>query len=422
MDSELIKYFKNHYLSNQSNLKILNVGSYNFDSSLFDEKNWDVDILDNISNNSDIYVKDIYNWIEVPNLKYDVLVCDNFLNNLNYFWLILSQFEKVINYNGYLLLIVPNIKYMVSDNLFYFSEDSLKFLAQYINFNVIEVISSDNNICLIASKNSEREFINHNLFENKLYKNKLDLVLEEYNKDLGEIKRYNTQFDNSFVKIKSLLLDYSLDYEYYCPICKSNLNSFEPFGIPQRENASCPTCGSLERDRLIFSFLEEKTDIFRKTAKILHFSPSKSFSNLFRNNKNFKYISPDIMDYQDSDYESNEFDSIFCFHVLDRVENDVEFMEELYRIVKPYSEGGFLLVNVPLLRDITFESDEYNTPELRLKYYHDKNRYRIYGSDIKERLESVGFIVEKYVPDNFLDSKLIKIYGIKSDFLYLCRK
>ena len=41
---------------------------------------------------------------------------------------------------------------------------------------------------------------------------------------------------------------------------------------------------------------------------------------------------------------------------------------------------------------------------------------------IKERLESVGFTVEEYVPDDFLDSKLINLYGIIPDFLYLCRK
>lgn len=422
MDSELINYFKNHYLSNQSNLKILNVGLYNFDSSLFDENNWNIDILDNISSDSvDIYVNDIYNWVEVPNLIYDVLICDN-LSNLNYFWLILSQFEKVINYDGYLVLIVPNIKHIISDNLFYFSEDSLKFLAQYINFKVIEVISLNDNLCLIARKNSEMEFIINSSFENKTYKNRLNLILDEYDKDLTKIKRYNSQFDNTFIKVKSSLMNLSLGCDSYCPICKSKLNSFDSFGVPPRKNALCPICGALERDRLIFSFLEEKTDILTKSTKILHFSPSKSLINLFGNNKNFNNISSNIIDYQNNDYENNEFGCIFCVHILDKVENDIEFMRELYRIVKPSSEGGFLLVNVPLLRDVTFENEEYNTPELRLKYYHDKNRYRIYGRDIKERLESVGFTVEEYVPDDFLDSKLINLYGIIPDFLYLCRK
>ena len=107
---------------------------------------------------------------------------------------------------------------------------------------------------------------------------------------------------------------------------------------------------------------------------------------------------------------------------MDKIENDIDFFKKMYDVVKPYGDGGFVLVNVALLRDKTFENNDYNTPELRLKYYHDKNRYRIYGKDLKDKLELIGFEVEEYTPDMFLDTKLIEIYSILPDSLFLCKK
>ena len=63
-----------------------------------------------------------------------------------------------------------------------------------------------------------------------------------------------------------------------CPICKSSFEIFASFGNPLRENAKCPKCDSFERQRLLWLYLMQKTDLFTDTTqkKILHFAPEKS--------------------------------------------------------------------------------------------------------------------------------------------------
>src|SRR5690554_1524304 len=64
-----------------------------------------------------------------------------------------------------------------------------------------------------------------------------------------------------------------------CPICNSTFKKFAPFGVVTRENAKCHVCGSLERHRLLWKYLKEKTDIFTENRKtrLLHFAPERPF-------------------------------------------------------------------------------------------------------------------------------------------------
>ncbi len=64
-----------------------------------------------------------------------------------------------------------------------------------------------------------------------------------------------------------------------CPICKSRFNHFATVGIIPRKNALCWTCGSRERHRLVWLYLNQKTDFFNPATqvKLLHFAPEKIF-------------------------------------------------------------------------------------------------------------------------------------------------
>ena len=55
-----------------------------------------------------------------------------------------------------------------------------------------------------------------------------------------------------------------------CPICKKKFHKFLPYGRKIRKNALCPNCLSLERHRLLYLFLERKTNIFKKDIKLLN--------------------------------------------------------------------------------------------------------------------------------------------------------
>jgi hypothetical protein len=82
----------------------------------------------------------------------------------------------------------------------------------------------------------------------------------------------------------------------FCPLCKSKFSHFAPFGSPERQNARCHNCGSLERHRLLWKYLNEKTTLFSSTQKVrlLHFAPEKALYNLLTEYSHIEYVPCDI--------------------------------------------------------------------------------------------------------------------------------
>lgn len=423
----LLKHFKSNYLDVNNNLKLINIDFTDSDSlQIFEESNWTIETLD-ISNNSSIVVEDKYIWSELASNSYDVVISIN-LNKMKFFWLTLAQIERILKPNGYVCIITSN---ELDDNYYSFSKKALCSLISYVNLNLLEIFSEKSVNCVIASKDSISNALLNNNFEKETFDNKFDSIRVEYENNLNEIKKYNFKLNSSYNQIKSLLMDIKDFDNYYCPICGSFNEGFLPFGNPSRLGAKCPNCGSLERHRLAFLFLKEKTDILIRNSKIFQFNPIISFYNFFSKYDNLEYVAAgnelnnstdEVIDLENIPYPDDTFDCVLNFHVLDKLTDDIKAMSELYRIVKPFEKGGFVLINAPVLREKTLENNNYEDAKLKEKFYHDTMRFRVYGEDIKERLESVGFIVEKYAPEDFIDSRLFENYGIKKDYLYFCRK
>lgn len=171
-------WFKKTYLSNDNTLKILDVGSldgkgnYNY-SDIFDETNWEYVGLDiQKGNNVDIVVKDIYNWFEIEDNSYDVVISGQFFEHLQFFWLTMSEVERVLKPGGYVCIIVPSNGPKhggAMPNCYRFHEDGLKAMATYVGLNVIHA-SVDNrdeakpwyDACLVAQKltsNNENDIL-----------------------------------------------------------------------------------------------------------------------------------------------------------------------------------------------------------------------------------------------------------------------
>lgn len=198
--------------------------------------------------------------------------------------------------------------------------------------------------------------------------------------------------------------------KFQCPICKGTFRTLLKAGEKQRKNAACPRCGSLERQRLIWMYLKEKTDFFNSKIKILHFAPELCFQRIFSSLPNLNYFSADLqdnyamvkMDITNISFNDNTFDCILCSHVLEHIVDDQRAMRELFRVMKP---NGFGIFNVPIKGENTFEDHSIISPEKRLKHFGQKDHCRIYGEDFKDRLEGAGFSV---IVEPFLDSLDIK--------------
>lgn len=224
-----------------------------------------------------------------------------------------------------------------------------------------------------------------------------------------------------------------------CSICKSQFNFFQSYGQPQRKNAKCHNCGSLERHRLLWKYFNEELDFFNENTKgsVLHFAPEKFFYDFIDSFGNVEYIPCDLfpeqyqfegnsetkkVDIINIPFENNYFDFIICNHVLEHIPDDTLAMSELYRVMK---KGGCGVFQVPINynRKSTYEDFSISTPKGREKAFGQADHVRWYGLDYKERLEKVGFKVEV---DNYVkrfSKKELKRYGfISSELIYKVSK
>ena len=187
------------------------------------------------------------------------------------------------------------------------------------------------------------------------------------------------------------------------PIDGKSFKSFLPYGYgTQRNNVLSPSTLSLERHRLLWLYLKNETDFFTAPKKVLHFAPEQAFYKRFRKMKHLEYVTTDLnspladvkADICDLPFKDNEFDIIFCNHVLEHIPDDTKAMQELYRIMKP---GGYGIFQIPqdLSRTKTFEDDTITDKAERARIFGQYDHVRIYGRDYFEKLRSIGFEVEE---------------------------
>jgi len=213
-----------------------------------------------------------------------------------------------------------------------------------------------------------------------------------------------------------------------CPICNSRFSKFFPYGRDSRDNALCTKCLSLERHRLLYIYLFEKSDLLKKVINVLHIAPEECLIKKFKENKNINYTSADLespladikMDIHKMPFDNNSFDFVLCNHVLEHVENDLQALKEIKRVLR---KGGKGIVQVPFYFPIPEETKEDKkiiSKKEREIIYGQSDHVRKYGKDYKKRLESSGFKVTVTLPSEFLAKSEIDLYRIsKSEEIYL---
>jgi len=184
-----------------------------------------------------------------------------------------------------------------------------------------------------------------------------------------------------------------------CPVCCKTSSHFKPFGVVPRKDAECAHCGSLERDRLTWLFIQKKTDLFNdKPKKMLHVAPESVFESIFSIQLGSHYLTADLfnpramvkMDICDIQYPDGSFDVVYCSHVLEHVVDDKQAMREFYRVLET---DGWAILNVPITREKTFEDPSITTPLERLEVFGQRDHLRCYGTDYIDRLRESGFTV-----------------------------
>lgn len=217
------------------------------------------------------------------------------------------------------------------------------------------------------------------------------------------------------------------------PISGKTYRKFLPYGYSgraKRSNVLCPGSLSLERHRLLWLYLKEKTDFFTKKREMLHIAPEQCFYKLFKAMPNLNYLTGDYnspiadihFDLHKAPFDDNKFDVIFCNHVLEHVEDADQCMRELYRIMAP---GGFGIFQIPqdTSREKTYEDKTITSEKEREIHFWQKDHVRLFGLDYKDKLAEAGFkvTVEDYTKQ--LSPELVERYRLpKGELLYVCSK
>tara|TARA_R110000787_G_scaffold71771_3_gene159821 strand:+ start:17367 stop:18146 length:780 start_codon:yes stop_codon:yes gene_type:complete len=220
---------------------------------------------------------------------------------------------------------------------------------------------------------------------------------------------------------------------YTDPIDDKSYRKFLPYGYETiRENVLAPGTLSLERHRLFWLYLKNKTNFFSAETKIklLHFAPEQAFYNRFKKIKHLEYITTDLnspladvkADICNLPFKDNEFDYIFCNHVLEHIPDDTKAMQELYRVLAP---GGIGIFQIPqeLSREITFEDNSITDPKERAKIFGQYDHVRVYGRDYFNKLRSIGFeVIEENYSKTLSDKDINKFRLAKGEIIPVCKK
>ena len=208
-----------------------------------------------------------------------------------------------------------------------------------------------------------------------------------------------------------------------CPICNFT-GLFKPCGNPPRWDAQCPSCDSLERNRLFAVFLRSAPSFLTKGAAVLHFAPENSMRMLLQR-PDINYTTADLLqtdvhirlNIEDIDIADEQYDVIVCSHVLEHV-NDKAALAELYRILKT---GGVLIIMVPIIDgcDVTYEDDTITDSRDRLIHFGKEDHVRVYGSDFITRVIGAGFHVRTHAA---FGKEAVKFGLAMGEKIFLCTK
>lgn len=218
---------------------------------------------------------------------------------------------------------------------------------------------------------------------------------------------------------------------YVCSCCGWHLRAFTAGGTSMREKPTgyCPRCNAKARHRRIWLYLEQRTDLLTTPARLLHVSPKYALARRFARTATLDPVGIDLVpgphvdmvaDLRDLPFPSASFDVALCVHVLEEIEEDRTAMAELHRVVRP---GGWALVSVPTRLDQpTYEDPSIVTPRDRRRAFGERAHVRVYGHDLVDRLEGVGFRVEVDLARD-VDAATRDRYGLRDDEnLFLCHR
>ena len=201
----------------------------------------------------------------------------------------------------------------------------------------------------------------------------------------------------------------------HCPVCARSFRRFRAAGRkPQRRaNAVCPFCASRERDRLAYLFLQDAY----VAGPILHIAPEACLAARLRELADGGYVRADLLrkdvdvhfDIMAVPHPDAVFQGIYCSHVLQDVQDDLQALAELFRVLKP---GGWAIVAVPVKAARTVDHRDAPLNPRQAADPRPAEHLRTYGADFAERMAGVGFAMRTADANDLVEPREQRRFGI----------
>lgn len=185
----------------------------------------------------------------------------------------------------------------------------------------------------------------------------------------------------------------------WCNVCDWSGQSFE--GTAHAESATCPQCGSIARDRFLFSAFSRSVGR-TMGLRVLETSPrlGTEYRTMMRRQFDYRCSDYDLslhradiaLDLQNIDLPDGSVDRLITPHVLEHVPDVERALAGIHRLLAP---GGRMYLQVPLLQGTTGKP---TVPE-----FHADNTpvHWRFGWDLTERLRAAGFSTTVLITADF---------------------
>lgn len=186
---------------------------------------------------------------------------------------------------------------------------------------------------------------------------------------------------------------------HVCPLC-DYYGNFAPFGVPPRLDARCPSCGSLERHRLIWLLILRR-DVLGPDHNLLHFAAENVLRKVLVPLVG-SYASAElraeartdlVLNIENIDLPDASYDRVMCNHVLEHVD-DARALAEIFRVLRP---GGVVLLTAPIVEGWahSYENAAITDGTARLVHFGQRDHVRIFGRDLRDRIKASGFVLDE---------------------------
>jgi SAM-dependent methyltransferase len=213
-----------------------------------------------------------------------------------------------------------------------------------------------------------------------------------------------------------------------CPLCGWRFARFRDDW--NRPGAICWRCGSHERHRALWLFLQARPGLLGGARSLLHFAPEWCLEHRLRRRRGLRYVTADSrlgfgelqLDLRALDLPDACFGAVLCSHVLEHIDDDAAAMRELRRVLTP---GGWAVVMVPVdhTRPETYEDPAITAPQDRERHFGQHDHVRLYAPDIAGRLAAAGLEVEAHDVAREAGPAAAARHGLMAvEDVFLCRR